>query len=58
MESIMLAVKYAIFYGMQAVVLAVVGITLVAGLYQLVRDKVQARRVRTAELAHTPVEGS
>jgi hypothetical protein len=58
MESIMLAIKYVIFFGMQAVVLGVVGITVLAGLYQLVRDKVQARRVLTAELAHTPVEHS
>jgi hypothetical protein len=45
MESIMLTVKFVLFYGMQAVVIAVVGVTLIAGLYQLVRDKVRATRV-------------
>jgi Na+-translocating ferredoxin:NAD+ oxidoreductase RnfG subunit len=45
MESIMLAVKFVAFYGLQFVVIAVVGATLVAGLYQLVRDKVRASRV-------------
>jgi hypothetical protein len=49
MESIMLAVKFVLFYGMQAVVIAVVGVTLIAGLYQLVRDKVRAARVPTPQ---------
>jgi hypothetical protein len=49
MENIMLAVKFVLFYGMQAVVIAVVGVTLIAGLYQLIRDKVRAARVSTPQ---------
>jgi Na+-translocating ferredoxin:NAD+ oxidoreductase RnfG subunit len=54
MENIMLTVKFAMFYGMQLVVVAIVGVTLIAGVYQLVRDKVsEARRHdQTAPKAH------
>jgi Na+-translocating ferredoxin:NAD+ oxidoreductase RnfG subunit len=51
MESIMLAVKFVAFYGIQVVVVALVGVTLIAGLYQLVRDKVRESR-RLDEVAH------
>lgn len=47
MENIALACKYVLFYGMQAIVVAVVAVTLIAGLYQLVRDKVRAARIPT-----------
>ena len=53
MENIFLGIKFVIFYGMQAVVVAVVGVTLLTGLYQLVRDKVRARRA--PEALHEPV---
>ncbi len=39
MEEIMLAIKYVLFYGMEVVVVAIFGITLIAGLYELVHDK-------------------
>lgn len=37
------AVKFVMLYGMELVVISVVGATLLAGLYQLVRDKVRSR---------------
>jgi hypothetical protein len=51
------AIKYVLFYGMEAVVVGVVAVTVFAGLYQLVRDKVQARRV-ARETPETVVERS
>jgi hypothetical protein len=44
MESIMLAVKYVLFYGMELIVLAVVGIVLFAALYQFIRSQVRILR--------------
>ena len=38
MESIMWTVKLVIMYGFEAFVIAVVGATVIAGLYQLIRD--------------------
>jgi hypothetical protein len=58
MESIMLAVKFVAFYGMEIVVIAVVGVTLAAGLYQLIRDKVRASRVATPKTIQKPVQRS
>jgi hypothetical protein len=51
------AIKYVLFYGMEAVVVGVVAVTVFAGLYQLVREKVQARRV-SREAVETVVERS
>ncbi len=45
-------IKFVMFYGMEIVVVALVGITLFAGLYQLIRDKV--RQSRAAALAKAP----
>jgi hypothetical protein len=42
--STMEAIKFVMFYGMEIVVVALVGITLFAGLYQLFRDKVRQSR--------------
>jgi len=36
-------VKFMIFYGMEIVVVALVGITMFAGLYQIVRSKIRSR---------------
>jgi len=44
--EIMEAIKFVAFYGLQSVVIALVGVTLVAGLYQLIRGKVQAAQDR------------
>jgi hypothetical protein len=43
MESVMLAVKFILFYGLEAIVLALVGVVLLAGAYQFLKD--QARIV-------------
>jgi hypothetical protein len=52
MESIMLTIKFVTLYGLEVFVVAVVGATVIAGLYQLIRgpvrgilDKVRERRV-------------
>jgi regulator of protease activity HflC (stomatin/prohibitin superfamily) len=42
MENIMLTVKFVIMYGLVVFVVAVVGATLIAGLYQLIRDQVRS----------------
>ena len=42
--STMEAVKFIMFYGVEIIVVALVGITLFAGLYQLIRDKVRQSR--------------
>jgi len=44
--ALMEAVKFVMFYGMEIVVVAVVGVTLFAGLYQLVQGKVRESRRR------------
>jgi hypothetical protein len=49
-------VKYVSFYAMEAVVIALVGITLFAGLYQLVRDAL--RRKEPATPVTQPVDRS
>jgi hypothetical protein len=41
MESIMLTIKFVMMYGFMVFVVAVVGATVLAGLYQLIRDQVQ-----------------
>jgi hypothetical protein len=41
MESIMLAIKFVVLYGLEVFVVAVVGATVIAGLYQLIRDQVR-----------------
>jgi len=46
------AIKFMMLYGMEIVVVALVGITLFAGLYQFIRDKVRGR-VSTPSTAET-----
>jgi len=45
-------VKFVALYGLEIIVVALVGVTLFAGLYQLVRDKVRGR-VSTPSTAET-----
>jgi hypothetical protein len=54
--ELMEAVKYVALYGLEIIVIVLVGVTLVAGLYQLVRDKVRARRVSTPTAVHETVK--
>ena len=42
--ALMETVKFIMFYSMEIVVVVLVGITLFAGLYQLIRDKVRQSR--------------
>ena len=41
MESIMLAIKFLLFYGLEVIVLTVIGAVLIAGLYQFVRRQIR-----------------
>ena len=52
MDSIMLSVKFLMFFALELVVIALVGAVVIGGLYQLVRSKVRrlslpAREVET-----------
>jgi hypothetical protein len=47
--DIMEAVKFVAFYGLQSIVIALVGVVVFAGLYQLVRDRVHAFKARQRE---------
>lgn len=46
MESVMLTIKYLMFLALELFVFVVIGAVLVAGLYQIVRDKVRESRRR------------
>jgi hypothetical protein len=41
MEGTMLTIKFVVLYGLEVFVVAVVGATVIAGLYQLIRDRVR-----------------
>ena len=45
MENVMLAIKYLMFLALELSVFVVIGAVLVAGLYQIVRDKVRESRL-------------
>ncbi len=49
MESTMLTVKFVVLYGFEVFVVAVVGATVIAGLYQLVRSQVSGVLDRVRE---------
>ncbi len=52
--AIMETIKWLMFYGMEIVVVALVGIALLAGLYQLAQGKARQRRASSApETAET-----
>ena len=44
MENIMLTVKFVLFLAMELFVIGVLGAVLIAGLYQIVRDRVRESR--------------
>ena len=44
MDSIMLTVKFVIFFALELFVLSVLGAALIAGLYQVVQDKIRESR--------------
>ena len=45
MENVMLAIKHLMFLALELSVFVMIGAVLVAGLYQLVRDKVRESRL-------------
>lgn len=49
MENIMLTVKFVLMYGLVVFVVAVVGATLIAALYQLIRDQIRGALIETSE---------
>jgi hypothetical protein len=49
MEGTMLTVKFVVLYGFEVFVVAVVGATVLAGLYQLVRNQARAFLARVHE---------
>jgi hypothetical protein len=61
MEDVMLFVKFILFFAMEFTVVAVIGAVLIAGLYQIVRDRVRESRRQdeiTPETGPTAPEGS
>ena len=44
MDSIMLTIKFGVFLALELFVFGVLGAALIAGLYQVVRDKVRESR--------------
>lgn len=63
--DIMEAIKFVALYGLESIVIALVGVTLIAGVYQLIRDQVlaarektRARRASSTETAPEPVKRS
>ena len=49
MEDVMLTVKFVVLYGFEVFVVAVVGATVIAGLYQLIRNQAHALLNRVRE---------
>lgn len=43
------AIKFLVFYALEVFVVGVVGVTLIAGLYQLVREQVRSALSRARE---------
>ena len=56
MEAVMLSIKYVVFLALEVFVVGVVGVTLIAGLYQLVRDQVRSALSKVREI-RAPVPG-
>lgn len=57
METTMLGVKYMFFIGLEVFVFAVMGAALLAGLYQIVRDRIrESRRLDEVTGATRPAE--
>ena len=58
MESIMLGVKFLLFFALEFTVLIVIGAVLIAGVYQIVRDKVRESRRQDQVAPETSPGGS
>ena len=55
MEEIFLAIKYVLFLGMELTVLVVIAAVLIAGVYQVVHDKVREARRKDEIAPEAPV---
>lgn len=53
MGDTMLNIKYLVFLALEGFVVGVVGATLIAGLYQLVRDQVRSALIKVRAM-HVP----
>jgi hypothetical protein len=49
MEAVTLSIKYVVFLALEVFVVGLVGVTLIAGLYQLVRDQVRSALIKVRE---------
>jgi hypothetical protein len=49
MESTMLTIKFVALYGLEVFVVAIVGATVIAGLYQLIRSQARVLLARVRE---------
>lgn len=54
-ETITLGIKFMMFYALEFVVVALVGALLIAGVYQLVRDKIRSVRLARQHHSAAPV---
>lgn len=54
METTALGVKFLVFLALEVFVFAAIGATLIAGLYQIVRDKVRETRLLDEVALETP----
>lgn len=52
--DIMEAIKFVALYGLESIVIALVGVTLIAGTYQLIRDQILAAREKTHSRRASP----
>jgi hypothetical protein len=52
MESMMMTIKLALFYGFEVFVVAVMAGTAIMGLYQIVRDRIREGRTLTPTEAY------
>ncbi len=49
MEAVMLSIKYVVLLALEVFVVGVVGLTLIAGLYQLIRDQARSALIKVRE---------
>lgn len=54
METTMLGIKYVLFLALEPFVIAAMGAVLIAGLYQVVRDKIRESRRLDEVAVETP----
>jgi hypothetical protein len=50
------AIKFAMMYGLEVIVVGLFGVTLLAGLYQLIRDQLRPHGNPTSNSAQQPAQ--